>query len=245
MDAQADEMIALESTLVDLTSNVISTLDAPADANVQLYTAYEAARNALARHLSSLDSLAVSPDVYQALVGYDRDTQQAEFDQREFTCLICLSAHRGRADVVLPICDHVFCRSCSVPLFTMLIKEGMPMNVRCSHPHWRCGMGAAVMAIVQRHRHEHSIKALLKKLKAQRCPYWRQATIKDGGCNHMTCPTCCGHFCYLCGAGLNHMPNYYVHWSGWGENLCEGLWEKGRHGGGGGDEIDDDGESLE
>ncbi|KNE61048.1 hypothetical protein AMAG_18734 [Allomyces macrogynus ATCC 38327] len=123
-----------ESTLADLTSHVISTLDAPADANVQLYVAYEAARDALAVHLASLDALAASPAVYQMLVDHDRYTKQAEFDQHEFTCLICLSTHRGRAGMSLPGCAHVFCRSCLVPFYTMLVKEGMPMNVRCPHP---------------------------------------------------------------------------------------------------------------
>ncbi|KAJ3368718.1 translation termination inhibitor protein itt1 [Allomyces arbusculus] len=386
IDAQADEMIALKailesnSTLTDLTLHVNSTLDAPADANVQLYMAYEAARDAIAAHLASLGSLDVLPAIFTKLVGHDHDTKQAEFDRHEYTCLICLTTHRGRAGIALPRCAHVFCRLCLAPFFTMLIKEGMPMNVQCPHPRcaavsgpshlgardassadrvtcdletalarhpiteswlanligsdlaaqWRVqfiakiyaadptiqwcarprctgaarrGDGiyakmatcmqcqfvfcvfclrawhgnasgcesssaqlvakayldaekqpkperdrvhaelamrygrAAVMAIVQQHRYENSTKAMLKKLNAQRCPYCRQAVIKAGGCNHMTCATCGGHFCYLCGAGLNHLPNYYVHWKGWGYNLCEGRWEKGRRG----DESGDDG----
>ncbi|KNE72035.1 hypothetical protein AMAG_15978 [Allomyces macrogynus ATCC 38327] len=306
------------STLDDLTSHVISTLDAPADANVQLYMAYEAAREAFAAHLASLETLTVSPAVYQMLVDHDRNTKQAEFDQHEFMCLICLTTHRGRDGMPMNVrcphpqcavasavtatahdtsattgdakdvaaklvwcarpgctgaarrgdgiyakmatcmqCQFVFCvfclrawhgnaSGCESPSTQLVVKAYLDAEKRPKperdRVHAELAMrygSAAVMAIVQRHRHEHSIKALLKKLKAQRCPYCRQATIKEGGCNHMTCATCGGHFCYLCGAGLNHLPNYYVHWRGWGENLCEGLWEKGRRGGGG-DGLDDD-----
>ncbi|KAJ3362783.1 translation termination inhibitor protein itt1 [Allomyces javanicus] len=350
-----------DSTLADLTAHVISTLDAPADANVQLYMAYEAVRDALAAHLASLDVLAVSPAVYQMLVDHDRDTKQAEFDQHEFTCLICLTTHRGRAGVAMAGCAHVFCRSCLVPFYTMLVREGMPMNVRCPHPQcavvpaardaapataddaaavhdpeaalaahpiteswlatligdqlasqwrvqfiekvyaadpamqWCARLGctgaarrgdgryaklatclqcrfafcvyclrawhgnvsgcelpsshvvveawvaaenlpeherdrahaelamrygrATVAVIVQRYRDEQATLAYLQE-NAKSCPYCGQATIKSAGCNHMTCGACRGHFCYLCGDGLNHLPNFYAHWSEGGGTKC-------------------------
>lgn len=35
------------------------------------------------------------------------------------------------------------------------------------------------------------------------CPYCSVPCQKSHGCNHMTCPQCETHFCYLCGAWLN------------------------------------------
>lgn len=50
---------------------------------------------------------------------------------------------------------------------------------------------------------------------AVRCPGCRVAVEKGEGCNHMHCPACGMHFCYLCGQPVSDfaLPSHYAFWN--------------------------------
>ena len=46
-------------------------------------------------------------------------------------------------------------------------------------------------------------KQAVKALGAKPCPYCRVDTVKNSGCNHMTCSQCHNEWCWLCNKGIN------------------------------------------
>jgi hypothetical protein len=46
-------------------------------------------------------------------------------------------------------------------------------------------------------------KAAVKALGTRPCPYCRVDTLKNSGCNHMTCGQCHNEWCWLCNKGIN------------------------------------------
>lgn len=56
----------------------------------------------------------------------------------------------------------------------------------------------------------------------RKCPKCKQPIEKNGGCNHMTCPTCKTDFCWLCGRRISGgtYPTHYAWWNIFG---CPGT----------------------
>ena len=48
-----------------------------------------------------------------------------------------------------------------------------------------------------------------KKYNLKNCPYCNIVTIKNGGCNHMTCHYCGKHWCWLCKKIFNSIDEHY------------------------------------
>ena len=44
-----------------------------------------------------------------------------------------------------------------------------------------------------------------------KCPHCQAPTVKAGGCNHITCQRCHGHWCYYCEAGFKTADDCYQH----------------------------------
>ena len=44
-----------------------------------------------------------------------------------------------------------------------------------------------------------------------KCPHCQAPTVKAGGCNHITCQRCHGHWCYYCEAGFKTANDCYQH----------------------------------
>jgi len=44
-----------------------------------------------------------------------------------------------------------------------------------------------------------------------KCPHCRVVTLKEAGCNHMTCRRCENHWCWVCRARLDSK-TYFYHW---------------------------------
>jgi hypothetical protein len=51
---------------------------------------------------------------------------------------------------------------------------------------------------------------LLSMVKAQPCPGCRLATTKFGSCNHMHCPRCGMHWCWICGEATGRLQTHFT-----------------------------------
>jgi hypothetical protein len=50
---------------------------------------------------------------------------------------------------------------------------------------------------------------LLSLVKAQPCPGCKLTTTKSGSCNHMHCPVCGMHWCWICGQATGRLQTHY------------------------------------
>ena len=62
------------------------------------------------------------------------------------------------------------------------------------------------------------------KLHSTPCPTCNARCQKSMGCNHMICPTCKSHFCYLCSSWLDE-ENPYQHFNDSKKPCFQRLWE--------------------
>ncbi|ORZ36100.1 hypothetical protein BCR44DRAFT_1380522, partial [Catenaria anguillulae PL171] len=105
--------------------------------SVALFDIHAEVANALDTHVSSLSGSTLqvtSQEALDAIHRHDQARKLAALERTPYTCLICLDPRPGRDAVLVPGCGHRFCRQCLVDFFTVLIKEGMPKQVRCPHP---------------------------------------------------------------------------------------------------------------
>ncbi|KAI9885465.1 MAG: hypothetical protein M1823_002733 [Watsoniomyces obsoletus] len=79
-----------------------------------------------------LDEL--SPETEVALIEFDRDAKQKEFDRGTFECSICLTPKKGSSCYRLPRCGHVFCVECLQDFYNSCITEGDITSVKCLDP---------------------------------------------------------------------------------------------------------------
>ncbi|ORZ36633.1 hypothetical protein BCR44DRAFT_1512430 [Catenaria anguillulae PL171] len=132
-------MLADMTAAAERTAQACLAVESPA-----LFDVYEAVVQVWSTYLSSLadtdagDGLAAlrvdSREALKLVRDHDQSAQAAKLASEPFTCLICLETHPGESAVVLPECQHRFCRSCLVDFFTVLINEGMARKVKCPHP---------------------------------------------------------------------------------------------------------------
>lgn len=103
-------------------------------------------------------------------------------------------------------CSYAFCRTCR------RVWHGDAV---------RCRRTAATMT-----EFSEEDKASLNFIRANTspCPYCDAPTTKTGGCNHMRCPTCKTHFCYLCSSWLSPT-NPFSHFNTVGGSCYQKLWE--------------------
>ena len=60
------------------------------------------------------------------------------------------------------------------------------------------------------------------------CPTCSAPCVKTAGCNHMRCPQCQTHFCYLCSSWIDNQ-NPYLHFSTKGRGCYNRLWSRGKY----------------
>lgn len=118
---------------------------------------------------------------------------------------------------------HAWCRSCDTARQYMerVCAAGAPENLQ----RWRCDDCELENARKLRSK----FASLSEPVKP--CPGCNVMTVKDGGCNHMSCP-CGTHWCYICGGEstgteiYSHIADYH---SGvvWAEAYQEAEWEGG------------------
>ncbi|KAI5803157.1 RWD domain-containing protein [Geopyxis carbonaria] len=73
----------------------------------------------------------LAPELYEPLVEFDRATKTQRFRDGTYDCGICLHTRKGWHCHALRSCTHVFCRSCLVDYYSVLIREGDVSGVRC------------------------------------------------------------------------------------------------------------------
>ncbi|KAI9597634.1 hypothetical protein BDF19DRAFT_433999, partial [Syncephalis fuscata] len=74
--------------------------------------------------------LVFSNDHAQRILDYNQTILDAEFARTLHSCPVCLEEIRGQKCFRLG-CGHVFCTTCLVDYFTLLIREGQLEAVRC------------------------------------------------------------------------------------------------------------------
>jgi len=88
---------------------------------------------------------------------------------------------------------------------------------------WRigsCDMAARGILSVAADRTAFAAYALVTNLKE--CPACRAPTMRDGGCNHMSCSRCGHQWCWMCKGDYNS--NHFAWWNLWG---CPAAQEGG------------------
>ena len=103
-------------------------------------------------------------------------------------------------DLVMSSEDKKFCpeQNCNSYLEW---RKGQNINVECKNGHKYCfkclnkwhdykPCGEEIDKSFQLWSKEHVVK---------KCPYCKYLTLKGDRCNHMTCPVCKAHWCWLCG----------------------------------------------
>ncbi|CAG8582921.1 7621_t:CDS:2 [Paraglomus occultum] len=66
--------------------------------------------------------------------AYNQKVVSEEFLHDHFTCGICFEEKLGQKCFQLGQCLHVFCRTCLSEYFTMLVREGFVLQVKCPEP---------------------------------------------------------------------------------------------------------------
>jgi len=101
----------------------------------------------------------------------------------------------------------------------LALPENSPGRKALEHRHGK----TTIEKLVKNHQRTEATMRLLDST-AQKCPGCQVYTEKDCGCNHMHCPRCDTHFCYLCGEETSKV-HQYRHWN-LGRGNCVGrLWE--------------------
>lgn len=74
--------------------------------------------------------------LYEAILDFDREQKQREFDLSSFTCDICQRDLKGVECLQFLPCSHIFCNACLRDFFSSLILGGDVEKVHC--PDFEC-----------------------------------------------------------------------------------------------------------
>ena len=95
-----------------------------------------------------------------------------------------------------------FCNKISNKKFNIcnMGHQFCPICGELYHKDGKCKIGERV---------DELFKQYYKKYKLKKCPYCQIATLKNGGCNHITCLYCDKHWCWLCNTLFNSKEEHY------------------------------------
>lgn len=147
-------------------------------------------------------------ELKDALLAYDMQSAQQDFDATTFKCAICQYPKKGKACTQLSECRHVFCTDCLKAYLEALITQGYIAQVKC--PDLGCpkpsicetDLVALVGAALSQRYHD-----LLKKKQLEKDPHTIvcprsscQALIRPPPGTEIlcVCPSCLFAFCRTC-----------------------------------------------
>lgn len=72
-----------------------------------------------------------SQDRFNQISNMFHEAKLSNFSSSRFSCSICLETQEGTNGVILPNCDHTFCKPCLNDYFTNIISQGDVLKLQC------------------------------------------------------------------------------------------------------------------
>lgn len=161
------------------------------------------------RHESRVFSGCSSPDmVIPALMRYNEERKNDQFQKSLHTCCICFTEQLGRDFVRLP-CAHFFCIECMQQFSRMKVKEGTVKNLFCPDTTCKSSIPPAILKqLLELDEYVRWETLLLQKTLESMadvvyCPRCEAICIEDAD-HYVQCTVCLFNFCSLC-KGARHV----------------------------------------
>lgn len=140
---------------------------------------------------------------FNHLYIFDRTERENFFRKTEHSCLVCFDELPGTDFVLLPECQHQFCKNCIGYICLLNVKEGTLANLKC--PEEKCDeeipvsvlRSALPQELFERWGKLAFSQGLSKIPDLQFCPRCEAASIQDPG-SLGRCVYCEFVFCIIC-----------------------------------------------